>query len=40
LTASRIPNAELLEVENGSHMLPVTHAELLADRIAALAAAP
>jgi len=38
--ASRIPNSELLEVKNGSHMLPVTEPDLLADRIAALAAAP
>lgn len=28
------PRSELLVVEDGSHMLPITHAELLADRIA------
>ena len=26
------PGAELIEVRGGSHMLPITHAELLADR--------
>jgi 2-hydroxymuconate-semialdehyde hydrolase len=31
--ARRIPGAELALVEGGSHMLPVTHAALLADRI-------
>ncbi len=30
---SAIPNAEALFIENGSHMLPVTHAPLLADVI-------
>jgi non-heme chloroperoxidase len=32
--------AELVEVVDGSHMLPVTHAELLADRIASFSAPP
>jgi pimeloyl-ACP methyl ester carboxylesterase len=32
------PGAELLEVAGGSHMLPVTHAALLADRIAGFSA--
>ncbi len=32
--------AELVEVPRGSHMLPVTHAELLADRIASFSAPP
>ena len=34
-----IPRSELIEIEGGSHMLPVTHAAELADRIAAFAAA-
>ncbi|HEY8120360.1 MAG TPA: alpha/beta hydrolase [Myxococcota bacterium] len=34
------PGAELVEVEGGSHMLPVTHAALLADRIASFSAPP
>jgi pimeloyl-ACP methyl ester carboxylesterase len=29
------PGSELIVVEGGSHMLPITHADLLADRIAA-----
>jgi pimeloyl-ACP methyl ester carboxylesterase len=32
--ARRAPNARLVLVPGGSHMLPVTHAELLADEIA------
>jgi pimeloyl-ACP methyl ester carboxylesterase len=32
--------AELVEVAGGSHMLPVTHAALLADRIALFSAPP
>ncbi len=32
--------AELVEVPSGSHMLPVTHAQLLADRIASFSAPP
>lgn len=32
--------AELVEVPDGSHMLPVTHAKLLADRIASFSAPP
>jgi pimeloyl-ACP methyl ester carboxylesterase len=36
--ARRAPNARLVLVAGGSHMLPVTHADLLADEI--LAAAP
>ena len=35
---SVFPNAEALFIEGGSHMLPVTHAELLADVIATFAA--
>ena len=31
--------SELLVVEGGSHMLPITHPDLLADRIAAFTAA-
>jgi pimeloyl-ACP methyl ester carboxylesterase len=34
------PRAELIEVADGSHMLPVTHAALLADRIASFSAPP
>jgi pimeloyl-ACP methyl ester carboxylesterase len=34
------PNAELLEIAGGSHVLPVTHAALLADRIAGFSAPP
>jgi pimeloyl-ACP methyl ester carboxylesterase len=34
------PRAELLEVAGGSHMLPITHAALLADRIASFSAPP
>jgi pimeloyl-ACP methyl ester carboxylesterase len=34
------PRAELLEVAGGSHMLPITHATLLADRIAAFSSPP
>jgi pimeloyl-ACP methyl ester carboxylesterase len=34
------PRAEFLEVAGGSHMLPITHAQLLADRIALFSAAP
>ena len=34
------PRAELVEVPGGSHMLPVTHAALLADRVAAFSAPP
>jgi pimeloyl-ACP methyl ester carboxylesterase len=33
----RIAGSELLMVPDGSHMLPVTHADLLADRILAFA---
>jgi pimeloyl-ACP methyl ester carboxylesterase len=33
-----IPRSELIEIEGGSHMLPVTHAAEIADRIAAFAA--
>jgi len=32
--------AELLEIPGGSHMLPITHAKLLADRIASFSAPP
>lgn len=32
------PRAELVEVAGGSHMLPITHAALLADRIASFSA--
>jgi 2-hydroxymuconate-semialdehyde hydrolase len=32
-------NSELLVIEGGSHMLPITHSDLLADRIAAFIAA-
>ena len=32
--------AELLEVSGGSHMLPITHAALLSDRIASFSAPP
>jgi hypothetical protein len=28
-------DSRILRVEQGSHMLPITHADLLADRIAA-----
>lgn len=38
--ASNNSHAELVEVAGGSHMLPVTHAELLADRIAVFSAPP
>ncbi len=31
--ARRIPGAELVRVEGGSHMLPITHAELLAETL-------
>ena len=34
------PRAELLEIAGGSHMLPITHAGQLADRIAAFSAPP
>jgi hypothetical protein len=34
------PGAELVEVRGGSHMLPITHAALLADRIAGFSAPP
>jgi pimeloyl-ACP methyl ester carboxylesterase len=34
---SKAPGSELLVVEGGSHMLPITHAELLSERIAAFA---
>ena len=34
------PGAELVEVAGGSHMLPLTHAALLADRIASFSAPP
>jgi pimeloyl-ACP methyl ester carboxylesterase len=34
------PRAELVEVPGGSHMLPITHATLLADRVAAFSAPP
>jgi pimeloyl-ACP methyl ester carboxylesterase len=34
------PGAELLEIAGGSHMLPLTHAALLADRIASFSAPP
>ena len=30
-------DSRILRVERGSHMLPITHADLLADRIAAFA---
>ena len=33
-----IPRSELIEIEGGSHMLPVTNAPAIADRIAAFAA--
>lgn len=33
----RAPRSELVVVEGGSHMLPITHTEMLADRIAAMA---
>jgi pimeloyl-ACP methyl ester carboxylesterase len=33
----RAPHSRLVVVDGGSHMLPITHAELLADEIAALA---
>jgi pimeloyl-ACP methyl ester carboxylesterase len=32
---SVIPGSELVEIAGGSHMIPITHAALLADRIAA-----
>ncbi len=35
--ARRAPHARLVVVDGGSHMLPITHAELLAEEIAALA---
>lgn len=38
--AQHNPHAELLEIAHGSHMLPVTHAALLADRIASFSAPP
>lgn len=38
--AGNRPGAELLEVAGGSHMLPITHAQLLADRIALFSAPP
>ncbi len=31
--AARIPKADLVEVADGSHMLPITHAELLVERL-------
>ncbi len=34
------PGAELVEIAGGSHMLPLTHAALLADRIASFSAPP
>jgi pimeloyl-ACP methyl ester carboxylesterase len=34
------PRAELEEIPGGSHMLPITHAQLLADRIASFSAPP
>jgi pimeloyl-ACP methyl ester carboxylesterase len=34
--ARRLPHAELVVVPDGSHMLPVTHPDLVAERIAAL----
>jgi pimeloyl-ACP methyl ester carboxylesterase len=36
---SRAPDGQILVVEGGSHMLPITHAALLADRIAAFVGA-
>lgn len=33
--ARRLPRAELVAIEGGSHMLPATHADALAERIAA-----
>jgi pimeloyl-ACP methyl ester carboxylesterase len=33
--ARRAPNARLVLVPGGSHMLPITHAELLAEEITA-----
>jgi non-heme chloroperoxidase len=38
--AQNNPHAELLEVPGGSHMLPVSHAAQLADRIASFSAPP
>ncbi len=38
--ANNNPNAELVEIAGGSHMLPITHAALLADRIASFSAPP
>lgn len=38
--ARRLPDADLLIIEGGSHMLPVTHGDLLADRIASWLAHP
>lgn len=34
------PQAELIEVADGSHMLPITHTQLLAERIAGFSATP
>ena len=34
------PRADLLEIAGGSHMLPITHATQLADRIASFSASP
>jgi pimeloyl-ACP methyl ester carboxylesterase len=39
LHARTQPGSELLRVEGGSHMLPITHSELLAERILAFSAA-
>jgi pimeloyl-ACP methyl ester carboxylesterase len=36
--AQHAPHAELFEIHGGSHMLPITHAEQLADRIASFSA--
>lgn len=38
--AAHNPRAELMEIAGGSHMLPITHAALLADRIASFSAPP
>jgi pimeloyl-ACP methyl ester carboxylesterase len=36
--ARRAPQAKLVVIEGGSHMLPVTHADRLADEIASFGA--
>ena len=38
--ARRLPHAELVVVEGGSHMLPVTHPDLVASRVHSWMAKP